>query len=61
MSECLKVEKLFSRFSAIFNDGKILVPQARNENDSVTTQERGNLSIGEGSVNELKKGLRAAV
>jgi len=47
--------------SAIFNGGKILVPQAANGNDSVTAQERGNLSIGESSVEELKKGLRAAV
>ena len=47
--------------SAIFNGGKILVPQAVNGNDSVTAQERGNLSISENSVEELKKGLRAAV
>jgi beta-lactamase class D len=47
--------------SAIFNGGKLLIPQAANENDSVTAQERGNLSIGESSVEELKKGLRAAV
>ena len=47
--------------SAVFNGGKILVPQAANENDSVSAQERGNLSIGESSVEELKKGLRAAV
>jgi beta-lactamase regulating signal transducer with metallopeptidase domain/beta-lactamase class D len=47
--------------SAIFNGGKILVPQAANGNDSVTAQERGNLFISERSVEELKKGLRAAV
>ena len=47
--------------SAIYNGGKILIPQAANGNDSVTPQERGNLSIGESSVEELKKGLRAAV
>jgi beta-lactamase regulating signal transducer with metallopeptidase domain/beta-lactamase class D len=47
--------------SAVFNGGKILIPQAANENDSVTAQERGKLSIGESSVEELKKGLRAAV
>ncbi|MDT4952932.1 MAG: hypothetical protein QOJ02_1070 [Acidobacteriota bacterium] len=47
--------------SAIFNGGKMLVPQAVNGNDSVTAQERGNLSISENSVEELKKGLRAAV
>jgi beta-lactamase regulating signal transducer with metallopeptidase domain/beta-lactamase class D len=47
--------------SAIFNGGKMLVPQAANGNDSVTAQERGNLSISENSVEELKKGLRAAV
>jgi beta-lactamase regulating signal transducer with metallopeptidase domain/beta-lactamase class D len=47
--------------SAIFNGGKILVPQAVNGNASVTAQERGNLSISETSVEELKKGLRAAV
>jgi cell division protein FtsI/penicillin-binding protein 2 len=47
--------------SAIFNGGKILVPQATNENASVIAQERGNLSIRESSIVELKKGLRAAV
>lgn len=47
--------------SAIFNGGKMLVPQAANGNDSVTAQERGSLSISENSVEELKKGLRAAV
>jgi len=47
--------------SAIFNGGKILVPQAANGKDSVAAQERGNLSISESSVEELKKGLRAAV
>jgi cell division protein FtsI/penicillin-binding protein 2 len=47
--------------SAIFNGGKILVPQAANGNDSVIAQERGNLSIRENSIVELKKGLRAAV
>ena len=47
--------------SAIFNGGKMLVPQATNENDSVIAQERGNLSIRESSIVELKKGLRAAV
>lgn len=47
--------------SAIFNGGKILVPQATNENDSVNTQERGNLSISENAIEELKKGLRASV
>ena len=47
--------------SAIFNGGKILVPQAANGNDSVTAQERGNLLISERSVEELKKGLRDAV
>jgi beta-lactamase regulating signal transducer with metallopeptidase domain/beta-lactamase class D len=47
--------------SAVFNGGKILVPQAASGNDSVTAQERGNLFIGERSVEELKKGLRAAV
>jgi beta-lactamase regulating signal transducer with metallopeptidase domain/beta-lactamase class D len=47
--------------SAIFNGGKILVPQATNENASVITQERGNLSIRESSIVELKRGLRAAV
>jgi beta-lactamase class D len=47
--------------SAVYNGGKILVPQAANGNDSVTAQERGNLSISESSVKELKKGLRAAV
>jgi beta-lactamase regulating signal transducer with metallopeptidase domain len=47
--------------SAIFNGGKILVPQAANGNDSVTSQERGNLLISERSVEELKKGLREAV
>lgn len=47
--------------SAIYNGGKILVPQATNENDSVIAQERGNLSISENAVTELKKGLRAAV
>jgi beta-lactamase regulating signal transducer with metallopeptidase domain/beta-lactamase class D len=47
--------------SAVFNGGKILVPQAVNGNDSVTAQERGNLFISERSVEELKKGLRAAV
>jgi beta-lactamase regulating signal transducer with metallopeptidase domain/beta-lactamase class D len=45
--------------SAIYNGGKILAPQAGN--DSVIAQERGNLSIRESSVEELKKGLRAAV
>lgn len=47
--------------SAVYNGGKILVPQAANGNDLVTVQERGNLSISESSVEELKKGLRAAV
>lgn len=47
--------------SAVYNGGKILIPQAANGNDSVTTQERGNLSISESSVEELKKGLQAAV
>jgi beta-lactamase regulating signal transducer with metallopeptidase domain/beta-lactamase class D len=47
--------------SAIFNAGKMLVPQATNENDSVIAQERGNLSIRESSIVELKRGLRAAV
>ena len=47
--------------SAVFNGGKILVPQATNGNDSVTAQARGNLFISERSVEELKKGLRAAV
>jgi beta-lactamase class D len=47
--------------SAIFNDGKMLVPQAANGNNSVTARERGNLSISQSSVEELKKGLRAAV
>lgn len=48
--------------SAIFNGGKILTPQAANENDPVTMpQERGNLSISESAVKELKKGLSAAV
>jgi beta-lactamase regulating signal transducer with metallopeptidase domain/beta-lactamase class D len=47
--------------SAIFNGGKMLVPQATIENDSVIAQERGNLSIRESSIVELKKGLRAAV
>jgi beta-lactamase regulating signal transducer with metallopeptidase domain/beta-lactamase class D len=47
--------------SAIYNGGKILIPQAANENDSVAAQERGNLSISENSIEELKKGLRAAV
>ncbi len=47
--------------SAVYNGGKILVPQVANGNDLVTAQERGNLSISESSVEELKKGLRAAV
>jgi beta-lactamase regulating signal transducer with metallopeptidase domain/beta-lactamase class D len=47
--------------SAIYNGGKILIPQAANENDSVAARERGNLSISENSIEELKKGLRAAV
>ena len=47
--------------SAIFNGGKILIPQVANGNDSVTARERGNLSISESSIEELKKGLRAAV
>lgn len=47
--------------SAVFNGGKILVPQAANGNDSIIAQERGNLSISESSVEEIKKGLRAAV
>jgi beta-lactamase regulating signal transducer with metallopeptidase domain/beta-lactamase class D len=47
--------------SAIFNGGKILIPQATNENGSIIAQERGNLSIRESSMVELKKGLRAAV
>jgi beta-lactamase regulating signal transducer with metallopeptidase domain/beta-lactamase class D len=47
--------------SAVCNGGKILVPQAAIGNDSVTAQERGNLSISQSSVEELKKGLRLAV
>ena len=47
--------------SAIYNGGKILIPQAAKGNDSVIPQERGNLSISENAVTELKKGLRAAV
>jgi beta-lactamase regulating signal transducer with metallopeptidase domain/beta-lactamase class D len=47
--------------SAVFNGGKILVPQAANGNDSVSAQDRGNLFISQRSVEELKKGLRAAV
>jgi beta-lactamase regulating signal transducer with metallopeptidase domain/beta-lactamase class D len=47
--------------SAVFNRGRILVPQAANGTDSVTAQVRGNLSISESSVAELQKGLRAAV
>lgn len=47
--------------SAIYNGGKILIPQAANGNESVTAQERGNLSISESSVEVLKKGLRATV
>lgn len=45
----------------IFNGGKILVPQKTDENDEVVAQERRNLSIRESSVEEIKKGLRAAV
>ena len=33
--------------SAIYNGGKILIPQAAKGNDSVIPQERGNLSISE--------------
>jgi beta-lactamase regulating signal transducer with metallopeptidase domain/beta-lactamase class D len=47
--------------SAIFNGGKILVPQKTDENDEVVAQERRKLSIRESSVEEIKKGLRAAV
>jgi beta-lactamase regulating signal transducer with metallopeptidase domain/beta-lactamase class D len=47
--------------SAIYNGGKILIPQAAKGNDSVIAQKRGNLSISENTVTELKKGLRAAV
>lgn len=47
--------------SAVFNGGKILIPQTANGDDSVAAQERGNLSINENSVEELKKGLREAV
>ena len=47
--------------SAVFNGGKILVPQAANGNDSVFAQDRGDLFISQRSVEELKKGLRAAV
>lgn len=47
--------------SALYNGGKILIPQAAKENNSVTAQVRGNLTIGKSSVAELKKGLRAVV
>jgi len=47
--------------SALFNGGKILVPQSTSGEEPITVQDRGRLSINESSVAEIRKALRAAV
>ncbi len=47
--------------SALFNGGKILVPQSTYGEEPITIQDRGSLSISESSIAELRKALRAAV
>jgi beta-lactamase regulating signal transducer with metallopeptidase domain/beta-lactamase class D len=47
--------------SAVFNGGKILIPQPASEGIAVTPQSRGDLQVSRRSIEEIKKGLRAAV
>lgn len=47
--------------SALFNGGRILVPQSIYGEEPITVKNRGSLSINESSITELKKGLRATV
>ena len=47
--------------SAVFNGGKIMVPQTADGRGMIAARVRGDLSVSESSVRELKKGLLAAI
>lgn len=47
--------------SALFNGGRILVPQSISGEEPITVKDRRSLLINESSITELRKGLRATI